>query len=492
MKSNLLKGTIILTIAGIITRILGFFYRIYLSNTIGAEGLGLYQLVFPIYAICFTLYASGLQTAISQIISGEKSSKKCVASAMGISLFISISLSVLLYHFSDLIACSYLGAQECAPLLRILSYIFPFCGITSIINGVFYGLNKAMVPAITQLIEQVVRIAFVILMTLPMFGMPLTVSCELAVWGLIIGELASNLFNVISLYRNRKHLGNSTRKYTARLLKLAVPLSGTRLVISLLNSLEAVLIPAMLLRFGMDKSGALTIYGILSGMVLPFLLFPGAITNSLSVLMIPTISSAYGREDIRKIRITSQISIKYTLLLGLLATFIFSMFGKTLGFVVYGNIQAGYYLVIMSVICPFIYCATTLSSIINGLGKTHITFRNTIVGLSMRILFLIFLTPKIGIMGYLIGLLVSQVIITILDGEYLYRMSKFHLKIVHWFIIPSIFLWGVGFLLKHGLLQLLINYHGNKNLLVLCLIPILCILFLVFLMKTKTIEKDEL
>ncbi len=492
MKSKLLKGTLILTAAGIITRLLGFFYRIYLSKTIGAEGLGLYQLVFPIYAIAFTLYASGLQTAISQIISSEKSSKKCIASAMGLSVITASVLSVLLYIYSEPIAVSYLKAEDAAPLLRILSYIFPFCGVTSIINGIFYGLNKASVPAITQLIEQVVRIAFVIVMTLPSLGMSAALSCELAVWGLIVGELASNLFNVISLIRSRKKLVSSSRKYVLKLLKLAVPLSGTRLIISMLNSLEAVLIPVMLFRFGMDNSGALSIYGILSGMVLPFILFPGAITNSLSVLMIPTISSAYGRDDLRKIKITSQIAVKYTLLLGLLSTFIFSMFGRTLGTVVYGNTQAGNYLVVMSVLCPFIYCSTTLSSIINGLGKTHITFRNTVIGLAVRILFLIVFVPNIGIMGYLIGMFISQFLITVLDAEYLYRVSRFQLKIIRWFVIPGIFLWCVGFLLKNGTLRLLVHYHGNKNFFILCLIPVICVIFVIFSIKTKIIEKDEI
>lgn len=491
LKNNLLKGTLILTVAGVLTRILGFFYRIYLSNTIGAEGLGIYQLIFPIYAICFTLYASGLQTAISQVISSEKASKKSILTTMTLSLIVSFSLSIFLYNSAEWISIHYLGAPQCKELLRILSLIFPFCGITSVINGAFYGLNKAGVPAATQLIEQVVRIGFVFFMTLPMFGMPAKLSCEIAVWGLIIGELASNIFNLISLYLARKNFRESHARYTKKILKLAIPLSSTRLVISILNSLEAVLIPAMLIQYGMPARQAISIYGILSGMVLPFLLFPGAITNSLSVLLLPAISNAYGRNDRRKIKVTSQIAIKYTLLLGLLSTFVFSMFGKNLGALIYQNETAGNYLFIMSALCPFIYCSTTLSSIINGLGKTHITFRNTVIGLAVRIAFLSLLTPRIGIFGYLLGLFLSQILITILDGQYLYRMSNFHLQIFHWFIFPSLFLWLIGFFLKEGMAHIFAWSGGNPNLLQILLIPIISGLFLFFLYRTGTIQKSE-
>ena len=326
-------------------------------------------------------------------------------------------------------------------------------------------------------------------MTLPLFGAPLKLSCELAVWGLIAGELASNLYNICSLFFARFSYQKSESRYAKKVLKLALPLSSTRLIVSLLGSLEAVLIPAMLLRYGLTKEECLYVYGVLSGMVIPFLMFPGAITNSLSVLLLPTISNAYSKNDRRKIKVTSQIAIKYTLLLGLLATFIFSMFGKTLGNVIYGNETAGNYLFIMSILCPFIYCSTTLASIINGLGKAHITFRNTVIGLGIRILFLVVLTPKMGITGYWIGLFISQILITILDGQYLYRVSQFHLEIFKWFVFPSLFLYINGFVLKQ--LIRLIPLHIRIEYIHLLLIPIISILFIIYLYKKQIISRTE-
>lgn len=431
MKSNLLKGTLILTFAGIITRILGFFYRIYLSNTLGATKLGIYQLVFPIYGICFTLYASGIQTGVSQLISSSignhnklhSTLKKTIFTGLIMSLFIACTLSIIVHTYADSIATNILSAPDCAPLLRLLSYIFPFCGVTSIINGFFYGINNAKVPAITQMIEQVVRIAFVILIS---FSGNL-VTCQIAIIALILGELASNIFNVISLIRNKyfKEKGNGRNKLCLpSLLKLSLPLSGTRLIISMLNSLETILIPSMLMQYGLTNVQALATYGILTGMALPFILFPSAITNSLSVLLLPTISNAMGENDQNRIRHTCQVAIKYTLLLGFLSMGFFLISGKHLGNWIFHNESSGIFIMILSILCPFLYCSTTLGSIINGLGKTHITFLNTVVGLSFRIAILVILTPRIGIYGYLIGLLMSQILITLLDGIYLYRLNK--------------------------------------------------------------------
>lgn len=494
MKSTLIKGTLILTIAGFACRILGFFYRIYLSKGLGAEGLGIYQMIFPVYSICFTIYASGIQTGVSQLLSERTTSqipKRLIKTGLFLSIFLALCMSISLYSFADTISVHILQVPECGKLLKTLSFIFPICGITSVINGVFYGLNRAKVPAVTQMVEQIVRIGFVFVLTsFPHFSV--TFTCRLAVLGLIAGEIASNIYNVYQLKKLPAEAEKTTHrktseKYIRKILSLSIPLSSTRLVIALLNSMETVMIPAMLVRYGSTQQAALSVYGIISGIVLPFILFPGAITNSLSVLLLPAISNANGRQDYEKIRITTQEAIKYTLLLGILFSTIFSLFGTELGELVFHSTDAGNYLVLTSCVCPFIYASTTLSSIINGLGKTHITFRNTVIGLSIRILCLAFWVPKFGIYGYLVGFLISQIFITILDGKYLYNLCHYHLEIVKWFVIPSGLLYLTGFLCKKTIRY--IPYLDTKysELLTISFIPVICILFYLFLRKQKII-----
>ncbi|WP_312495517.1 oligosaccharide flippase family protein, partial [Anaerosporobacter sp.] len=100
-KNSIIKGTLILTIAGFATRIIGFFYRIYLSNLLRPEDMGVYQLIFPVYGICFTLYASGIQTSISRLVAAEigkhdtSNLKRILRTGMTFSLLIAITLSIL-------------------------------------------------------------------------------------------------------------------------------------------------------------------------------------------------------------------------------------------------------------------------------------------------------------------------------------------------------------------------------------------------------------
>jgi stage V sporulation protein B len=101
MKNVILRGTLLLTIAGVISRIMGFFYRIFLANTIGAEGLGIYQMIFPIYSVCFSLCASGIETATSKLVAAKYALKK-EQDAFGIlktALFLTITLALCCSFF---------------------------------------------------------------------------------------------------------------------------------------------------------------------------------------------------------------------------------------------------------------------------------------------------------------------------------------------------------------------------------------------------------
>ncbi len=466
-KNNLLKGTAILTIAGLLTRIIGFFYRIYLSNNMEADKIGIYQLIFPIYGICFTIYASGIQTSISTLVAAEygKKNYKNIPRIFKMGLFLSTALalilSFLLYQNAELVAVKVLTEIECANALRILAIAFPFCGITACINGYYYGLKKAGVPATTQLLEQIVRVIFVYIIADILGKGDIKVTTELAVIGLVIGEIASNIYNIISMFVTKPPrevtkmakvgINPPTRKrvLTSNLLKMAVPLTTNRLLINLLHSLEAILIPFLLKKNGLSNVEALTIFGVLNGMTLPFIMFPSALTNSLSVLLLPTISEAASSNKHDLIRKTSALAIKYTLLIGILSTGLFIAFGNELGLTVFHNKLAGELLVILSWLCPLIYLTTTLGSIINGLGLAHLTFINSIVGLSARILLIVFLIPKSGMTGYLISLLISQLIITFFDG---YTVIK-HIK-------PKFD--AMDFIVKPGLMAALLSFIFSR------------------------------
>lgn len=501
-KSNLIKGTAILTIAGLLTRFIGFFYRIYLSNVMGAELIGVYQLVFPVYGICFTIYASGIQTAISTLVATELGKKhyKNIPKILRIGMVLSVStaliLSFLLYYNSDRIAVNLLMEASSASSLRILAFVFPFCGMTACINGYYYGLKKAGVPATTQLLEQVVRVFTVYIFASIIGNGDAKVTCELAVLGIVIGEIASDLYNIISLLctsasREVKKLSKINvfveiqNKILAKiLLKLSLPLTGNRLLISILHSVEAIIIPSMLKKHGLSNSEALSVYGILTGMSIPFIMFPSAITNSLSVLLLPTISEAQASRNYDMIRKTSALSIKYSMLIGILSMGVFLTFGKELGNVIFKNELAGELLMTLAWMCPFLYITTTLSSIINGLGKAHLTFANSVIGHATGILLILWLVPKDGIRGYLISLLISQLVITSFDGFIVIKNIRPSFHSVNWILKPGIIIAGSSYLIFR-----IYEYMAPTGILMLlafCLL--LCALYIILLSITKAIS----
>ena len=193
-KSTLLTGTLFLTLAGILTRIIGFFYRIFLSRTIGAEGLGIYQLIAPVTAICFAFTAAGIQTSISKFVSMEVGRKNDAGAKtyLSIGLFISLCLSTLcsffLYHYADFIAVSWLGDKRCTPLLAVLSFSFIPCCIHACINGYYYGLKKTAVPSLCQLTEQFARVGSVYLMYQIAVSEGKSLTLSMVVWGIVCGE----------------------------------------------------------------------------------------------------------------------------------------------------------------------------------------------------------------------------------------------------------------------------------------------------------------
>ena len=418
------------------------------------------------------------------------------------SLSIALLCSNVVYYFSDFIACNLIHEKACKNSLEILAYLFPFCSITSCINGYYYGRKKAAVPALTQLLEQMARILFVCIAAIIFGKNNIALTCEMAVWGIVIGEIVSCVFNVVSLILSlqlEKKKGTISENENKslfflfkQLMKLAAPLTANRFFINLLHSIEAVLIPYMLKYYGLSNESALSVYGILTGMSMAFISFPSTITNSLSVLLLPSISEAKSKNDYYYIQTAAETSIKYTLLVGTFSTGMFLIYGSHMGNLFFHSQIAGDFLMILSWLCPFMYLTTTFGSIINGLGNTYTTFFNSTVGLGIRIAFICLLIPKTGIKGYFVGLLASQLITTLLDYHSLQKDIKFHMNIIIWIGIPFLLVCTLGKIgsKAHQLILLQSSFSSVCVLFVICVV--ILILYLILLRCFGIISRKDL
>lgn len=419
---SLLRGAAILTAAGFLSRILGFFFRIFLSHAFGEESVGLYQLIFPVYGLCLSIAVSGIQTAVSRMTAQRKAdgrpgeAVRVLKSALFITAAISIAEILFLQKNASDIALAFLGDSRCTDLLLIISYALPFAAVHSCICGYYIGMQDTKIPALSQLAEQGFRIFAVIASYLLIQSSGKEPSIGLAAAGIVAGELAAAVFSVHSLsrtFRPRTYIPvKNSWRYLRELAGFSIPLTANRTILTLLQGIEAVSIPACLKLYGLDSEKAISLYGVYTGMALPCILFPSAITNSLGVLLLPAVSES----DIPGKRSSAFPLLKKVvggcLILGLGCCLFFLISGRLIGNLLFHSLDAGNFILTLSWICPFLYTNTALLSAINGRGKTYCTFLITMCGLIIRISGVFFAVPRFGMQGYLWGLLLSQLVIS--------------------------------------------------------------------------------
>lgn len=456
-KHYLLSGAFWLTCTGFLTRIAGFFYKIFLSRTIGAAQIGLYGLTMPVYSFCMAFACGGIQTAVSRF-TAEYYAKKDRRSALLLllaSLLISGGLavfcSVLLYLNADLIALRFLLEVRCAELLQILAVSLPFCVIHSCFCGYFTGQKNIAPSAVSQLLEQIFRIGSVFFFYAVSAANGHQMDASIMALGQLFGELVSALYCILYLFFHSKHsiraedirhIFLNDRQMLVRnarlTLSVSVPLGLNRMLLGVLQGIEASLLPQKLQFFGYSSNEALAVYGTLTGMSLPLLLFPTAITGALGTLLLPSVSEARTLHHRKQISATANACFYGSIVLGLLFSSGFFVSGKVIGNLLFGNKLAGTYITHLAWICPFLYLNTTMTSILHGLGKSTEIFLWNMAGFAIRLTAIAVFVPKIGIDAYLYGMICSQLFISICTVILLasshtltFRIPRFSLKAPH-------------------------------------------------------------
>lgn len=412
LKNKLIRGTFILTVTGLLTRFMGFFFRMFLSHTFGAEQVGLYQLIFPVYGLCFSLSCAGLETSLSRCVAqrvsrGEKKqADQLLFQALLLSLSLSLLLAYIVHQFAPWLSIFLLNDDRCEPLLSALIYALPFASVHSCIVGYYLGQRQTKIPAISQFLEQLGRIGAVFIIYKICSNTQSNCSILIAVIGITIGEIIATLYclRFVSLFPSFR---SSIFK---ELSTLAIPLTSNRVLMNILQSIETISIPICLQTYGYSSEGALSIYGVLTGMALPCIFFPTALTSSVSTMLLPTVADIQTAEDQNHLDSLIRRVIYFGLGFGGICGVGFFLFGPLIGNLLFDNAFVGEFLRILAWICPFMYMNTTLMSVLNGLGKATNTLVISMCSLAIRISGVWFGIPVFGMQGYLWGLLVSQLV----------------------------------------------------------------------------------
>ena len=451
LKRQILKGTFVLAGAGILTRFLGLYHRVFLANTIGAVQMGIYQLIFPVFMVCNALCCAGIETALSRLVAaysakGDRSNAgRLVKLAVGASVGLSMILGAVVYMFAEPISRYLLKEPLSAPCLQILAPVIVLSTAHSCVLGYFYGVKKTSVPAISLLLEQIFRVGGIYILA-TYFKHVIAADARLAVLGMVFGDGISCLFTLTAYvaYTNyqkkktkeRNILPKERKKLFGELVSDAAPLTINRLSLNVLQSMEAILMPTMMKMYYTGEGQALEIYGVITGMTMPFILFPSTVTNALSMVLLPTVAQAHTENKLNIIRQTVSKSIHYCLLMGILCVGVFYLYGQYVGELVFNNTLSGEFLAVFSVLCPFVYTSSVLASTLNGLGKMHLVLWHNLMSVGVRMLFIVVFVPKVGIYGYLAGAVCASVLLLVMHGISIARVSGLSFDIPKSLVVP--------------------------------------------------------
>jgi len=452
LKKSFISGALILMLSGLVVRVMGFVYRIYLSNLIGAEGMGLFQLIFPLYSLVILTLTSGISISVSRMVAEEMAknhhanTRRIMICGLKLIVGVSIFVSLLCFAFVDFITTSILKDWRTYYSLILLIPCIPIIAAASALKGYFYGIQEMMPTAISQIVEQIVRITLVMLTAGWFLNVGLEYACAIATFGTALGEIA-NLLVLFIMYRLKKSiyfddkqnrgLLNNVKIYKG-LFFSALPISFNRFVSSVMGAIETLLIPVRLVVGGMSHQLSLEAFGTMTGMAMPLIFFPTAVTSALATALVPSISESVAKNNYKAARYKISKSIQITLVQGIIFTVIFSCYSNQICNVIYRKGKVGAVLYLLSFTCTFIYLQQILNGILNGLGMQAVSLWNSLIGGILRIGFVYFYIPLYGIQGYVWCIIISAVLVCILNIYAIVNKISLEIDIKNWIVKPGI------------------------------------------------------
>lgn len=412
-KQSILYGTLTLTGVNLISQLLGFVYRIALSRLIGAEGIGLFQLVFPVYSVAMSVTVSGLAVCVSRLsaeytaLENSAAVKKLVKLALCAFPILLLPLAGAVLLFSDGISTAVLGdARTQAGIVLLLPCIL-LTGLENIHKNYFYGVKRIRPPAISELTEQLVRMTAVL--SLLFFLRPDHGEAVVAfiVLGMIICELFSASLLRFFYRRDLRRVTNTghapeTSVLAGKMLRIALPVMLTSLLGTLLGSANALLIPARLAASGLTHQQALSSFGVLFGMTLQLLGLPYAFMSALSLIMMPRLAESNALRHFKTLRLRIGKTLRATGLFVFPVTALLAFFGPALTVWLFREPDAGAHFLLLCIGMGAGCFQMITGSILNAVGRQARAAVNFFAGGVIQLTATYYLTalPGVRLEGY--------------------------------------------------------------------------------------------
>ena len=463
--SKFIRGTVILLIAGFITKILGFINRIVIARFIGEEGVGLYMMALPSLFLVIAVVQLGMPIAISKFVAeasakgDHQKTKKILVVSLCVTGGLSLIFTPLLFVSAPYLSTHvFTDSRTLLPLLAIAP-IVPITAVSAVLRGYFQGKQNMKPYAISNIIEQIVRISMIAALTKAFLPYGIEYAAAGAMIASVFGEIASLLYLMMMFkfkktFRMRKQFFQyvSSGKNTLKeLLSIAIPTTGSRMIGSVTWFIEPIVVARSLLAAGVATSVATGQYGELAGYAVPLLMLPSFITHSLGTSLVPAVSEAYYKGNVNQVIHRLQQSLRFAFLSGSLAVVTLYVLAEPIMQVMYHNSHASIYVKFMAPFFLLFFFQGPLQATLQALNMARAAMFNSLIGSLTKIILIITLVtqPSIGIMGAAIAICVSTVLVTLL--HFATVMKKIHLTVYLHEYIMALVVMSISGLLGHML-----------------------------------------
>lgn len=460
-----LKNVAILTVTGLGLRAAGMFFRVYIAARIGAEGMGLYQLIFTLYSLCITVATAGVSVAATRLAAEELArpqpgrAKGVLGRVMALALAFGFAAGVVQLVLAWPAARYWLGDIRAAPSLALLAPSLPFMAVGSAARGYFFARRKVGPNVVSQIFEQIIRIVLVLLILPGAVQRGVQYACAAVLVGSMVSEVVSTLL-VMWYYRRdmNRTFGDAPaqvpRGTSGRIWRILAPVEGGRCLDSALHTVENTLVPACLLAFLGSREESLAQFGALKGMAMPILLFPFSFLTPLATLLMPEVTEAHilGRQKTLE-TLVGRIML-FTTTFSVLAGGLIALYAYPLGRILYHDETIGFYLAVLAPVLPGMYLDAMGDSILKGLGEEVATFRYSIWDSLIRIGLVILLMPRMGMKGFLFVMICSNVLSALLNIFRIEKVARIRTRWYRWFVQPAL-IFLISAVLGQGSLRLI-------------------------------------
>ena len=423
MKSKFIKSTFILIIGGAITKLMAMIIKIFLTRSIGDNGIGLYMLIMPTFNLFITLSTMSLPTSISKVISEGKSSKKVVLPLIPISILYNLFLMLLLILLAPFIASKLLNNPDTYLPIMGIGFTLPFICMSNILKGYFYGHEKMIPYVVSNNFEQIVRLIFIIFLIPKLMNYGINI----AVLGVVLINVLSELSSIICLilFIPNKKINISDLKLDNEIFKdilnISISTTGSRFIGSISYFLEPVILSFVLLKCGYTNTFIVSEYGIITGYVFPLLLLPSFFTMAISTSLLPVTSNSLAKGN----NLYAQKKLRQAITLSIFVGIIFTVFFITipnilLKFIYNTELGINY----IKITAPFFlmhYIQGPLTAYMQGANMAKEAMLGTLKGAIIKNIFLLILPIKLNMWGFIIANIINIFYVTI---HHIYYVKK--------------------------------------------------------------------